>query len=715
MNGYKLWVSAIAGLLLTGAGADLALADIADIETADKAATEASISAGYRATSVHGEPGRAGEFDSLKSSPLFNGRLFTDQGPYRLDFRLDYLNEDDFSAEAHLDTRGLLRLDLRSTRFLHNLDHIPYDNGSRGTPINDDDLRDQPFAPVEGSRPDAFFPGTTASPPAPLRAYYTDQNPGDDYSLRLDMNEAKVKIKCPDYPAHVNLSYWRYEKQGERQLRFASEGGTSGSCVGCHMQSKTRDIDRVTEELKLSADAHAGFVDVVLETLYRTFRDREEVPVDTFGVHTRGRDYGSYEHSESPDSQLKEATLRLNTAPSGGLVGSVSFTIGERENQSDLTSVAPIEAETDYYKASADATYTPSQNWTFNLRYRLIDMDSDNTTTLYDTVAAVNAFKSPVAVRESMDVTRAWYEATASYRPTKQLTLKAEFRREDIDRNNTGEPVTHSSSTTPITINPTWQLPDEEIITRVKLGFSSRLLEKSALKLSGWVAIQKNDDPAYGTSYGDSQELFLVTSYTPTPLWGMQANVNLLKQENNDFEIDDEPIDRDKEQQNISAGTWLNPREDLSFDLYYGYFRTAIDQNLSFGASAPYAFQNDSVDYQQTVHSITAGMTWQALKNLSCRLEGYHIRSKADYDPNFSYVADPGSYFPNGADADSSDLEEISKVDIRQNGVRGRMNWQIDENLTCGLEATFDDYDEQGNDVFDGSVQSYMASLTYTF
>ncbi|NJC87261.1 MAG: hypothetical protein FIB02_01825 [Desulfuromonas sp.] len=708
MNGYKIWVSALCGLLLAGTGS--ALADISDIESADKAATEASASLGYRATSVHGAPGRALEYDSLKSSPLFKGRLFTDQGPYRLDLGFDYLNEDDYNAEAHLDTRGLLRLDLRSTRFFHNLDHIPYDNGFRGVPANDDDLRAQPFAPVEGSRPDAFFPGTIAVPPAPLRAYYTDKNPGDDYSLRLDTNEVKVKIKCPDYPAHVNLSYWRYEKQGERQLRFASEGGTSGSCVGCHMQSKTRDIDRVTEELKVSADAHAGFVDVVLETLYRTFRDREEIPVDTFGVHTRGRDYGDYEHSEAPDSRLKEATLRLNTAPSGGLVGSASFTIGERENQSDLTSVAPVKAETDYYKASADATYTPGQNWTFNLRYRLIDMDSDNSTTLYDTVNTINAFKSPLPVRESMDITRAWYEATASYRPSRHLTLKAEVRREEIDRSNTGEPVTHSSSTTPITINPRWQLPDEEIITRVKLGFSSRLLDKSALKLSGWVAVQQNDDPAYGTSYGDSQELFLVTSYTPSPLWGVQANINLLKQENNDYELEAEPIDRNKEQQNLSLGTWLNPREDLSFDLYYGYFRTAIDQNLAFGASAPYAFQDDSVDYQQTVHSITAGMTWQALKNLSCRLEGYHIRSKADYDPNFSYVG-----FPNGANADSSDLEEISKVDIRQNGVRGRVTWQIDENLTCGLEATFDDYDERGNDVFDGSVQSYMASLSYTF
>ncbi len=96
----------------------------------------------------------------------------------------------------------------------------------------------------------------------------------------------------------------------------------------------------------------------------------------------------------------------------------------------------------------------------------------------------------------------------------------------------------HSSTPPALSeVTEDWELPDEEIITRVKLGFTSRLLEKSALKLSGWVAVQKNDDPAYGTSFEDSQELFLSASYNPSPLWGFLASLNLLKQENNDFGI----------------------------------------------------------------------------------------------------------------------------------------------------------------------------------
>jgi len=547
VNRYRIWAAFLAGMMILGSTMSVQ-ADIADVEVEKRIETQASIATGYRGTSVHGTPGRAREYDSLKSSPLFDAKLFFDQERYHLDLKLDYVNDEDYSSVAHIDTKGLLMLDLRSDRFFHNLDHIPYADRSSAS---------------LGTSP---------------RFDFSDMSPDATYGLRLDFSEAKAKVKCPDYPAHFNISYWRFEKEGDRQQRFVDE-----NCAGaCHMQSKSREIDYVTEEVKASVDAHAGLIDIVLETLFRAFRDHEPIPADDFDSHNRGRDAGVYENSENPESRLKEITLRLNTAPSGGLVGSASFTLGERENRSDLTSVAPVDSETDYYKTAADVTYTPSQNWTFNLRYRFLDMDSDNTSMIYDTVSGGDAFKSPVAVRESMDVTRSWYEAMANYRPSNRLTLKGEFRREEIDRSNTGEPIAHSSSTTPITINPTWQLPDEEVITRVKLGFSSRLLEKSALKLSGWVAVQQNDDPAYGTSYGDSQELFLSSNYTPSPFWGIQANINLLKQENDDYEIDGEIIDREKEQQTITFGTWIAPRENLSLDLYYGYFRTADRQQIMF-------------------------------------------------------------------------------------------------------------------------------------
>lgn len=709
MNGYSIFLSAVCGLLLAGFGTNPALADMADVESSDKIATEATVSVGYRGTSVHGAPGRTLEYDSLKSSPLFNAKLFTDRGPYHLDLGVNFLNEDDYRAEAHLETKGLLRLDLRTDRFFHNLDHIPYDNGSTGEPPG----RVLTATPADGSRPDAFLQTVP-------RIYYTDWNSGDNYGLRLDTSEAKLKIKFPDYPAHFNLAYWRYEKAGEKPLRFADEN----CATACHMQSGTRKIDRVTEEVKAGVDAHAGFLDLAVEALYRTFRDRQSTPVDEFGPHSYplpiDRSAGRYDHDEDPDSTLKELIFRVNTAPSGGVVGSASFTLGERENRSNLSSIAPVKAETDYYKTSADMTYTPGENWTFNFRYRLLDMDSDNTQVLTSNSSSTNP--NDLAVREAMDLTRAWYEAVVNYRPSRNLTLKAELRREDIDRSNTGAPVVHHSNgftLTPVDINPSWQLPDEEIITRIKLGFNGRMLEKSALKVNGWAALQHNDDPAYGTSFSESRELFLSANYTPASFWGILASVNLLEEENDDHQLelsfDTFDLDRKRRQQNVSFGGWLIPREGLSFDLNYGYLRTAIEQDLLFGAEPGFTIEDNSVDYRQTVNTVTVGMTWHPRETLSCRLEGHHIRSKASYGPDFAtagfdYLAIDESTIP--GTASSTDLREISKLDLIQNGVRGRINWKLDETWSCGIEATYDDYDERGNDVFDGSVQTAMVSLT---
>lgn len=708
-----------AACLLVGPGT--ALADVESFAE-EKMATEARAEIGYRGFSLHGEPGRAAEFTSLKSSPVFDGRVFTDQEGYHLDLGLNYLNDEDFSGDAHLETKGLLRLDVRSERFMHNLDHIPYANGFQGHPTTRSESRTTVGPFVEGSRPDdKIIYGTQATDPSTRQLYYNDQNVNDDYALRLGFTEVKAKIKCPDYPAHLTMSYWRYDKEGERQQRFLDHGDratSTNSCTGCHMQSKTRDINLVTEEFKIGTDAHAGFIDVAVEALYRKFSDQGATPQDSF----RFPSDGIFPHDEYPDSTLKELTFKLNTAPSGGLVGSTSFTIGKRENDSGLDSEYPIEAETDYRKASADLTYTPDQNWTFSLRYRLLDMDSDNTDALV--LVGGQPQDPPATVRQSMDVTRNWYEGLVNYRPWKWLTLKGEVRFEEIDRSNTGDALDE------------WELPDNEEITRIKLGFNSRFLSRSALKVNGWLAFQHNEDPAYGTTPEDSTEFYLTGTYAPTAKWGVTTSLNLLHESRDDHDVvqvDTTPnpdvdvfyndLERKRDQQNFMLGGWVVLTDGLSLDLNYGYLRTRIEQDLLFGTdpgspsggSTDYTTRNDDVDYDQTVQTVSIGATWQALESLACRLEGYHIRSKGSYDPEFYRTGI--NYGGPAANLliSSSDLHDISKVDIAQNGLKGRVDWTLSENLTCGLEATFDDYDEKGNDIYDGSVQSYLASLTYTF
>lgn len=680
----------------------VSFADLRDSEHV-KIETEINTSIGYRSVSEQGEPSRAAEYKSLDSGPTLDLHFFKAFEDFTLGVDGTYLGEDEYSTTANLNANSQIRLFLRSQRFVHNLEHIPYANGMTG------DWEVRVAGPIaEGSRADDSVG---------RRIYFSDHNPGDDYQLRLDVNEVKARIKAPTYPAHLNLSYWSYEKHGNQQLRFINHRGTSptsgSSCTGCHLQSKSRTMDTKTEEVKASLDTHLGYVDLILETLYRTFRDMEDTPTDGFRLSsTYGGWNPSLPHDENPNSTLTETSIKLNTAPAGGFVASGSYTIGRRENRSDLLTEAPIDAETDYKKATVDLNYTPDQMWTYNLRYRHLDMDNSNTSEL-SSYAGVAVAPGSLLVRDAIDTSRDWYEGTVIYRPTPTVSVRGELMREDIHRGyDAADP---------------WDLPKYEVKTRAKLGFYSRHLPKSALKLRGWAAYLHDSAPAYGNSAEKQKELFLSANYSAMGNWGMSASYNLSDEENNRHDIqleyndapgtfEDFDLNRKQLQHNATLGGWVNLARGVTLDASYGFFRTSIEQDLLFGnspssadATVDYAFEDEGVDFRQTVHTLRAGVSWQPLEHLNCRLEGYHIRSEGYMSPDF-YV----DGLVQGV-MSSADLREISAFDIRQNGLRGTLKWQIDDNWSCAAEMTYDDYDEKASDIYDGSVVATMFSVSRTW
>jgi hypothetical protein len=101
------------------------------------------------------------------------------------------------------------------------------------------------------------------------------------------------------------------------------------------------------------------------------------------------------------------------------------------------------------------------------------------------------------------------------------------------------------------------------------------------------------------------------------------------------------------------------------------------------------------------------------MERLNWRLEGYHIRSHAEFSPDFDSrdLDYDGNILPASPDA----LQDISEVDIRQNGFKTRVRWQLSDILTAGVEYTFDDYDDRNSNAFDGSVQTFLANLTGVF
>lgn len=700
----------------------------------------------YLGVKNEGNTGAAAEYRFLEPDMGFNLDVKGHIGKKHLYLDANYINDRDYMAEAHVDLNGRFKINLASERLWHNLDHIPYD----------------PLLP--GARQDAsyryFLPPSTTLVNTP-RVIFSDQNADDTYGLRIEIDKAEVVAKLGNYPAHLRLKYWRLQKEGKKQLRFVEEGhdsnGGATSCNVCHVQSKTRSIDRLTEEFSGAVDAHIGFFDVAVEQLLRTFRVKDPIPVDTFLGHSYGPTTATdFQHSEDPESQLLQSTVTLRTALSGGIIADGAYTYGKRENNSDLAGqplgVDGVSAESVYQKAAGNLSYTPLSALTFNLRYRMLDLDSKNSDTItaaYYRAATTTAPIFPALgppiefpVRENMDLNRYEYAASAAWRPVQQLTVKGDYQRETIVRGNTDGAIRHSGSTAPVdrlgSIDPVWELPEEENIDQYRLSLTLRPLKTSALRINTWYRYMTSDDPAYGTSFDDKHEAFLGVNYSNKSRWGLTATARALleKNENHAESVwqslatgysptpDYEYSDREREQQNFDLGLWVNPWSKVTTGVNYGYLRAFVEQGLLFGATdvvnANNEFNNihDDVEYLLNSQNLSAFVTIQWLKSFSTRFEGYYVRSLSKFSPNFNEPATDtstinasnpvtGEIYP----ADSIGLSEISRLDVVQQGLTAGLDWNPAESWTVGLTYTIDDYDARNSDVYDGTTQSCMVSL----
>lgn len=669
------------------------------VQNETNAAISSELAVGYRFVSTDDNPQRAGEYDYLHSSATVDGTIKGSQARQRFSLDGIYLNEKDYLLEGDYDYRGLFRIHGLSEALYHNLDH-------------------QPFAPPD--RPDAVRPSQPDTP----WVEFEDLNPGEKYYREINQTEVHIRAKLPDYPAHFNLEYWRFTRKGSQQQHFLDEGSGPGamSCVQCHVRGKTRKLDRVTDQFRVGSNAHFGHVDVSVNYLLRDFREHDDIPQDSFGSNysmftsTTYRNPGKYQHDEVPNSRLQSGEIKLHSSLSGGLVAAGNFSIGQRENRSDVSDVSPVRAKSDFYKGGTDLTWQPDPHWTLHLRYRLLDIDNSNSSHI---TAAGSPQVSDLEVRSSIDLTRDTYEASLVYRPWNALKIRTEAKLVQLHRGNTGPPTTDP-------LNSAWELPADENIYTAKLDVINRPFDVRLPKLHASYEYQKSDDPAYGSSAENRHTLFTSVKWQFRQQAGMFGNVQYVAAKNDRFQVTESdginlyPYDLDHRQRqiNASAGLWATPGEGNSLSFFYGFFRQKIEQDILFGSgptsdpSRQVNIVNEDVPYQQRVHSLNLVGTLRLLDNLTARLEGRYVTSKGSFKPDFaSYQAPYLGFGPADLTATPEGLDELSEIEMRQYTSRFGLEWKGDNDWTYGAQYALEKYDDRVDDQLDGTVQILLVNL----
>jgi hypothetical protein len=512
------------------------------------------------------------------------------------------------------------------------------------------------------------------------RNYHFDYAPpSSDYSLDNTISSALFRYRLSNYPLHLNLRAWQFRQDGERQLRYAdSMTGWSERFI----RSKTRTVDNTVTEASLGVDGHFGPVDAIYSLVWREFDDGRSEPRDQYVDRLNpGGSTVLREHNANPESRYLEQSIALHTSMTGGVVGAASYSLVFRDNRGKLADTAMSSRPEDTVQNGAvDLNLTLSSRLSLVLRYRLLVVDKEGPD------AVVNSWygTTPLAVRPAIDLRRNHLTAAILYRPLKSTTVKAEYAGEFLHRSGV-----HS-----------WPLLDESVDShRGSLSIQSRPLKGMRLKAS--YAYTTTSSSSYGTSYEQRHDAQFYANYlasAPMP-WGGNLSARLLDERNGyqDARYLVRDLPRDRSLANGTATIWITPLPTVTVTANYGINRNDIDQTVLF------EMRNDASavpsSYVGEVQQIGLMVSHQPMDQLTLSAAYQNIHSLGYFRPQSSQVNVAG-------------IEDISRVDIREDVFSLRAEYRFSRSLSCSAEYALRDYDSRSASQDDGTMHRIAASLT---
>ena len=633
---------------------------------------------GYSLISVDGYGGRASEYGFLHSSR--SGGLFYRSLEKDGNFELEgnFLNEHDYHGDLLVDYQGDYRLHLRTESLFHNTD------------------RELLFSPP-------FTSSQSSGAPA---SYSASQDPPANYGVSVTQDLAEFRYRLHNFPLHVNLGYWRLVKEGTVQQRFADVAFEGASNT---VYARGRALEHQTQEGHLGLDAHLGWVDLIYDFRVRVFEDRQATPRDPYAVRNlAGAPDQLLQHNEDPDSRFLSHTVKLHTSLAGGIVGSASYSIDQRENLSRLTDTSGAKySEVVLQNLAGDFVYTPCKEFSLALKYRRQQLDNGDRGPIVS--SNVNLLPQAQLAKPPVDSTKDIALATLSFKPAKELTVSGEYRGEVLTRNH----VSELPSTT------TWALPEDSATQKGSLALLYH--PSKGIRVTAKYSYQTTDHPSYGTSFQQKHEGQFLATYT-TARWGATANLTARREWNDQVEhffVDapfadpvsytaSAPLSRDRATENANLGVWFTPMARVTLSANYAYLHNRVNQGILFTGVDLNQLADPPTAANFTTRSQVYGVnaSCAATEKLDLSLMLQQIRSGSSFTPQDAvFTVAPG---------DTSGIQEITRQDTVISSASARGEYRFTRLLSGSLEYTLQDYNEKNPvySAYNGTVHAVVAYLS---
>lgn len=599
-----------------------------------------SILAGYRFIDIIGSE-RAVEYEYPHDSIMLGGDLRAYPLPHRLhiDFDInskkDYFGELRYSYHDIIYFRGIIR------SLFHNLDNIRLQGPQSIIDIRDSDER---------------------------------------YGIRSGINTIFLRLKAPDFPAHVYIDGSLIERKGSQQQRSLLGSGWYDNMV---RTSQKRDIDWQTRNITIGANSHLGPVEIDFSHTEKRFDVNGDRFFSNNYTGSTVRPAGEFPHNLIPEIKGSTDTLKIHTSYTGRLTASATFTKMDRENTASG-------ARVDYFIGSGEMQWLPMHELAFFLKYRHKDADINNpdTITITDMSNPLNSYT--YNVKPSVSYINDTVSGAVRYRPINGLTLRAEYFYDNIRRQN----------------NDRWHLPDSTEKHTVSLSADARILR--SLNLKARYIHKEINSPAFNIEPDRSDEGRLSVLWMPMPKINALLSYSISREKRDKITCAEGCAGEDAENRNIKREKLLGSItflvfNDLSITTSYSYMHNRVEQDIVYSTPPTYG-TDKSINYKDTASNYALDINYILNKNINLNAGISHTTGKGFFRPSNTPLISPSS------------VAEFSEFKMRETVFRGQGEYSFKNSITLGLQYKYsrfnDVLDNPHNEIRDGRAHIVLLTIS---
>jgi hypothetical protein len=604
---------------------------------------------------------KASEFYSLDSSASGGMLLKGAPLPNRYHLEFDYYNDNDWFGDLRYSFRDNLLIRILPRRFFHNLDNV----------------RVYDFAPAVGGA----FGNDVEVTDAVV----------DDYGLRIDIDEYRVRLKTPNFPLHVYSDGEIVRRKGKQQLLFMGGNAYFSDGRGRVRVSEAREIDQEKQEVAIGTNAHLGPIEVDFAHRNRKFDSDADAPIYAY-------DFGISTHNVTPELKAETNTVKVHTSHTGRLFASATYSEISKTNETS-------QAEAENAMGYGEVVWLPAAYLAFTAKYR----NQKNEATAPATVDALGQIAPGVygirtyTVHPGVESTTDTGSLRMRYSLIPSSNLSVQYTRqikkvEDESAMNWARPPEQSRNIYELGFT-NWAIPKVRISgkyrrTRIKTEFGNEALIEPV-----------NNDP----NKIDMGNLGL--TWLISPRVTLFVNANVTKEDttaNRQFSGVTDAETADALHENYLASLSFAISENFIITPTYTYMSFSQDRELVWTNTVPETVVDSDYTNKQKAQNFALNFMLLATKRLTFNGAIDYTKTDGTYEPT-SLIAIPFAF-------NAAEIAQFSATETNEFNVRLDSAVDLGRGWGLGLDLRYTDWrDDSFDNPSDGTFAGGLVKVTKLF